>query len=185
MKARDELVQLFKGRALKKGSPHKLASGLVSNIYVNSKEITLHGPSLLVLSKILVAALAEQSDVPTLVAGVSIGGDPIVAGVILEAARQNWGLGGLLVRKEPKAHGATSGRCVEGAPPKENDRVWLLEDVVSTGASSITAAQNLLNEGYPLAGVMVLVDRQMGGLQKLRQMFEVPVIALITLAELE
>ena len=158
------VLETLKKRAVKSGVDIKLASGVRSNVYVDCKLATLHGPSL----DILGAALWERVKILSggssniFVAGVSVGGDPLVAAVLLAAHRDGRALEGLLIRKEPKAHGASSGKAVDGFPPRQDFDVFLLEDVITSGASSKKAAEFLKNEGYRLKAIVALVDREAG-----------------------
>jgi orotate phosphoribosyltransferase len=175
------VLHLLRTRALVQGVEVKLASGKPSNFYIDCKRISLHGPSLALVSQAFFEML--KVDAPSHVAGVSVGGDPLVAGVIIEAARESLEWGGLLVRKEKKAHGMSQGRAVDGVLGKETRSVWLVEDVVSTGGSSLTAARHLLEEGYPLRGIVCLVDREMGGPEMLKKELGLPVHALFRVSE--
>jgi orotate phosphoribosyltransferase len=179
------LAALLKKRSLKKGAPITLASGKVSDIYVDCKMSTLHGPSLEVIGDAMWNFLApklQRGDF--FVAGVSVGGDPLVAATLLSAARAGKELEGLLIRKEPKAHGASQGRAVDGFEPRQGVGVWLVEDVVSTGGSSLKAAQYLIKEGYQLDGILAILDREMGGIDALRKELGCEVAALLTLSQL-
>ncbi len=184
MSTKDELKKLLQERAVTKGVEIKLASGQSSSVYVNCKGVTLHGPSLRVLSKVWVDELQSLNPKPSQIAGVSVGGDPIVAGVICEAADRAWELEGLLVRKEAKKHGLSAGKAVDGSEGSSQKPVYLLEDVVSTGGSSITAAQNLLNEGYSLKGIFCIVDRQMGGGERIQSELGLPLKSIFKVGEL-
>ncbi len=179
-----KLQSLLRTRAVRTGATFVLASGQSSNVFVDCKKLSLHGPSLLELSKTVLDILGAQSPKPNVIAGVSIGGDPLVAGIILEAARQGWELEGLLVRKEVKDHGATKGRAVEGVPPQAGQTVWLVEDVVTSGKSSLDASHKLKSEGYVLSGVLCLVDRELGGVESLRNTLRVPVLSLSKLSQI-
>ncbi len=181
---KEKLKSLMKSRALRTGVEIKLASGQMSNYYINCKEVTLHGPSLKVLSEVFVSELQKISPRPSFVAGVSVGGDPLVAGVIQAAADQGWELEGLLVRKEAKNHGMSAGKAVEGAAPRAGQGVYLLEDVVSTGGSLISAAQYLTKEGYELRGVLCIVDRQMGGAEKIEAALNLKLHSIFKVEEL-
>jgi len=180
-----ELVRLFRERdAVSYPSGVKLASGKESSVYVNCKRLTLWGKSLGVLCGCLVTKLAKVDPQASAVAGVSVGGDPLVAGVLLEACRRTWPLEGLLIRKDVKKHGLSAGRHVEGCEPIKAPRVWVLEDVISTGASSLDALAKLRAEGYQPVGVLAIVDRQMGGLEKIQADGGVPAQALLSLSQL-
>lgn len=179
-----ELGELLKKRAVRKGKTITLASGRTSDIYVDCKRVTLHGASLEVVARTCVEKLLAVAPDLTHVAGVSVGGDPLVAGIILAAHGRGREMEALLVRKEKKSHGLSEGRCVEGGLPAETRSVWLVEDVVSTGGSSAKAAADLKAEGYPLKGMLCLVDREMGGVESLEARFGVPVVALLKVSEL-
>jgi orotate phosphoribosyltransferase len=184
MVQKSSVASILKSRALVKGVKVKLASGKESDFYVDCKRATLHGPSLQALSKFCVDALREFQPDLTHVAGVSVGGDPLVAGVILEAAHRGLEWSGLLVRKEKKSHGLAAGRAVDGEEGNSTKAIWLVEDVVSTGGSSLTAARHLLDEGYSLKGILCLVDRNMGGLDMLTRELRIPVKALSGIDEI-
>lgn len=180
--ANGSVLDLIRDRALVKGVEVKLASGQSSNFYVDCKRITLHGPSLKRVGEAFWARL--KSERPTLIAGVSVGGDPLVAAILIAALQDGVELSGLLVRKEKKSHGLAQGRAVDGPESTEKDSVWLVEDVISTGGSSLKAAEHLVSEGYKLKGILSLVDREMGGIQSLGQKFGVPVISLHKISEI-
>ena len=91
---------------------------------------------------------------------MAIGADPITAAVITVAGRQGKSLRGFIVRKEAKAHG--TGRDVEG-PVQAGDKVVIVEDVVTTGGSSLAAIEKLQAAGLQVQGVMAIVDRLEGG----------------------
>lgn len=178
------LIELLKTRALQKGN-FKLASGQNSTYYLDCKGVTLHGPSLQMVSAAFWAHLKTKSPQPRLVAGVSVGGDPLVAGIALEAAKEKVEVSCLLVRKEPKTHGLSVGKAVDGGIHIDpQNGVWLIEDVISTGGSSLKAANYLKAEGFKLEGILVLVDRKMGGVESLTKTLNVPVESLLTVDEI-
>ena len=76
--------------------------------------------------------------IPDAVGGMAVGADPITAAVIVLASQKGWALKGFIVRKEARRHGR--GRDVEG-PIQQGERVVILEDVVTTGASSLAAIE--------------------------------------------
>ena len=96
------------------------------------------------------------------VAGVELGGCPLASAVALTSFRHGAPLDAIYVRKDAKDHG--SRRQLEGntrLPP--GSRIALLEDVVTTGGSTLKAAAKLREAGYEVAGVVALVDRDEGG----------------------
>ena len=95
------------------------------------------------------------------VGGLTLGADPLVSGVAMVAAQQGRALDALIVRKQAKGHG--TGAWLEGPLPEQGARVTVLEDVVTTGGSSIKAVQQLREAGYRVERVVTIVDREEGG----------------------
>tara|TARA_B100000927_G_scaffold248288_1_gene211872 strand:- start:146 stop:724 length:579 start_codon:yes stop_codon:yes gene_type:complete len=151
---RDELLKLLKERSYKEGE-FTLSSGRKTNHYVNCKNVTLDGRGLAIVS----AMIAECIDEDTVaVAGLTLGADPLVSGVAMVSALNQGKLNGLIVRKESKGHGTDD--YIEGPLPPEGSRITVLEDVVTTGASSIKAVKRLRDAGYEVKRVVSIIDRQ-------------------------
>tara|TARA_R100001480_G_scaffold6710_2_gene14001 strand:+ start:642 stop:1220 length:579 start_codon:yes stop_codon:yes gene_type:complete len=151
---RDELLKLLKERSYKEGE-FTLSSGRKTNHYVNCKNVTLDGRGLAIVS----AMLAECIDEDTVaVAGLTLGADPLVSGVAMVSALNQGKLNGLIVRKESKGHGTDD--YIEGPLPPEGSRITVLEDVVTTGGSSIKAVKRLRDAGYEVKRVVSIIDRQ-------------------------
>ena len=92
------------------------------------------------------------------VAGLTLGADPLVSGVAIAAALDERTLNALIIRKEPKGHG--TGAWIEGPLPPEGSRITVLEDVVTTGGSSLKAVQKLRDAGYIVERIVTIVDRK-------------------------
>ena len=92
------------------------------------------------------------------VAGLTLGADPLVSGVALVSALDNRMVNGLIVRKQAKGHGTQA--WIEGPLPKEGTKITVLEDVITTGGSAIKAATRLRDAGYIVNRVVSIVDRQ-------------------------
>ena len=101
IKSRNEFLALLKEEAYKKGD-FKLSSGRKSEHYVNCKPVTLQGDALMFISWCMFECLDEDCDA---VGGLTLGADPLVAGVPIVAAIEERPMDGLIVRKEPKGHG--------------------------------------------------------------------------------
>ncbi len=95
------------------------------------------------------------------VAGLTLGADPLVSGVVMLAAQSGIELSGLIIRKEAKGHG--TGAWLEGPLPPKGSLITVLEDVVTTGGSSLKAVEQLRNQGYLVNQVLAIVDREEGG----------------------
>ena len=152
---KDELLELLKKYAYKKGE-YKLSSGKTSEHYVNCKPVTLSGRGLTLTSLLMLKEVNTN-----VVAGLTLGADPLVSGVSLVSALDGRLVNALIVRKEAKGHGTQA--WIEGPLPPEGTRVTVLEDVITTGGSSIKAVEKLRDAGYVVDRVVAIVDRQEDG----------------------
>ena len=157
---KNALIDLFRERALKFGD-FTLASGKKATYYLDGKQITLHSRGLKLVSEGLWELLDDQQI--DAVGGMSIGADPITAGVLSAAAEQGQDLLGFLVRKESKGHGTN--RFVEG-PVQPGMKVAIVEDVVTTGGSSLLAIERVQEFGCEVVQVLAIIDRMEGGAEK-------------------
>jgi orotate phosphoribosyltransferase len=105
--------------------------------------------------------LKQVEDDAIAVAGLTLGADPLVSGVAMAAAQHDRDLNALIVRKQAKGHG--TGAWLEGPRPQAGARITVLEDVVTTGGSSLKAVQQLREAGYEVTRIVTIVDRQEGG----------------------
>ena len=152
LKMRDELLELLKKDAYKKGE-YTLSSGKKSEHYVNCKPVTLSGRGLTLASLLML-----QEVKTSYVAGLTLGADPLVSGVSLVSALDSRLVNGLIVRKEAKGHGTQA--WIEGLLPPEGTIITVLEDVITTGGSAIKAVEKLRDAGYVVNTVVSIVDRQ-------------------------
>ena len=160
---RQLLLELLATRAYRHGN-FTLASGRTSSHYVNCKPVSLSGLGLALLSAQMLE-LVEPGAVA--VAGLTLGADPLVSGVAQAAALAGQALDALIVRKEAKGHG--TGAWLEGPLPEPGSRITVLEDVVTTGGSSLKAVMQLREAGYVVERVVTIVDRQEGGLAAMQE----------------
>ena len=154
---KENLLTLLAQQAYRFGD-FSLASGKKSSHYVNCKPVSLSGPGLLSISSLFLKQLNESDNA---VAGLTLGADPLVSGVVMLAAQSGINLSGLIVRKEAKGHG--TGAWLEGPLPPQGSVITVLEDVVTTGGSSLKAVEKLRNQGYLVNQVLAIVDREEGG----------------------
>jgi len=155
---RSALLALLAERAYRLGD-FTLASGRRSPHYVNCKPVSLSGQGLALLSAQMLELVEAEA---VAVAGLTLGADPLVSGVAVAAALSGRALDALIVRKEAKGHG--TGAWLEGPLPEAGSRITVLEDVVTTGGSSLKAVKQLREAGYVVDRVVTIVDRQEGGL---------------------
>ena len=154
---RDDFIKLLKEKAYKKGE-YTLSSGRTSEHYVNCKPVTLSGEGLLYASCCMLECVEEDS---VAVAGLTLGADPLVSGVALVSAIDEIKLDALIVRKEAKGHG--TGAWIEGPELPKGSLVTVLEDVITTGGSSIEAVKRIRDAGYKVNRVVSIIDRQENG----------------------
>ncbi|MGA2035838.1 MAG: orotate phosphoribosyltransferase [Thermoguttaceae bacterium] len=155
---REGLIALVREKALRFGQ-FTLASGRTASYYLDGKQVTLDpAGALLVAEGMLDLLLAGP--LPAAVGGMSIGADPITAAVVTMSAVRGTPLRGFMVRKEAKGHGTN--QYVEG-PVRPGETAVIVEDVVTTGGSSLQAIQRCQAFGLKIAGVLAIIDRMEGG----------------------
>jgi orotate phosphoribosyltransferase len=158
---RELLQSLIMEKSLKFGD-FTLASGKKATFYLDCRKITLDSLGAKLIGEGILELLQQRS-MPQAVGGMSIGADPITAAVITVAAFQNVPLKGFMVRKQSKGHGTN--QFVEG-PLDAGDRVVIVEDVVTTGGSSLEAIEKVEAVGATVEGVIAIIDRLEGGREK-------------------
>jgi len=154
---KENLLTLLAQKAYRYGD-FSLASGKKSPYYVNCKPVSLSGEGLLFISSLFLDQIDENDSG---VAGLTLGADPLVSGVVMLGAQSGINLSGLIVRKEAKGHGTAA--WLEGPLPPKGSVITVLEDVVTTGGSSLKAVEKLRTEGYLVNRVLAIVDREEGG----------------------
>ena len=161
---REDLLKLLKKNAYRKGD-FTLSSGKKSEHYVNCKPVTLSSDGLWMVSDLILKYVDDD-----VVAGLTLGADPLVSGACCLAAAGGHKLSGLIIRKEPKGYGTAS--QVEGPLPPKYDffkgkkvktKITVLEDVVTTGGSALKAVKVLRDLDYEVNRIVAIVDRQEGG----------------------
>ena len=154
---REALKQLILAKALKFGD-FTLASGKKASFYLDCRQITLDAQGV----RLIGAGILEQltGDLPDLVGGMAIGADPITAAILTLAGVQGLPLRGVMVRKEAKQHG--TGKLVEG-PFQSGESLVIVEDVVTTGGSSLLAIERCEEVGLKVKRVFAIIDRLEGG----------------------
>ena len=156
----------------------KLVSGQMSSFYVNCKPTSLSPRGMFLIGHLVLAALTAENLKG--VGGLTFGADPIAVATAFASELQQRPLQAFSIRKEQKDHGIV--KWIEGdiAP---GDRVAVIDDVATTGGSTIKAIERARSEGVAVVQAVILVDRQEGGLDNIRR--HVPdVTAIVTRDEL-
>ncbi len=166
MDYKKKLEELIKEKALKVADEpiFKLSSGKMSNYYLDLRTITLDPEGGYVIGNIVYEFIKDKP--VDAVGGLTLGADPIAYATAMVSYMQKNPVKPFVVRKEPKKHG--TGKQIEGNV-KKGDKVFILEDVVTTGGSSLKAAKVAQKEGLEVLGIIALVDREEGGGENIRE----------------
>ena len=172
MNARQILVAELREHALVIGDV-VLTSGQHAAYYVDAKRAILLPPGFAALGELLADQGREWS--ATAVGGLTMGADAVACAALGGGLHAK----AFFVRKEVKAHGLS--RRIEGPLLEPGDRCMVVEDVVSTGGSTIAAIDALTEEGHQICGVVTILDRLMGGAEAIAKATAAPYLALTTI----
>lgn len=154
------LVQCIRKLSYREGD-FVLASGQKSKFYVDLKATTLHPEGAYLIGRLTVRKIQEAGLQIDAVGGMSIGSDPIGTAVSLAARAEGLLWPAYIVRKDAKDHGTA--RYVEGTENfRIGARLLIVEDVCTTGGSSLKAIDRLRDAGYHPVAVLTVVDRRQG-----------------------
>jgi orotate phosphoribosyltransferase len=153
-----------------------LASGRTSQYLIDAKRAILRPAGFLALAELV----AEQASAweATAVGGMTMGADPIACAALAGGADVK----AFFVRKEPKVHAL--GRQIEGPPLTDSDRCMIVEDVVTTGASTVRAIEVVRGAGHEICGVLAICDRLAGGAEAIERAAGAPFLSLTTIDEI-
>lgn len=187
---KQRLTDLILSRSFKftKKPTFKLLSGKKSNFYFNCKPTTLNSEGMFLIGNLLYELIRKQKawNLPAgrqeikAVGGLTLGADPVATAIAYTFHIKGEPLESFVVRKEPKKHGTML--WVEGNV-KRGDKVLIIEDVITTGSSTIKAIKRARKCGLKVMGVVVLIDRQEGGKEAIEAM-NLPFKALLTKEEI-
>ncbi len=169
---RDKLLRLLVQHSFQYSAEpvFTLASGRKSHYYVNCKQTTFLSEAMPLLGQLFFEQIKaiEHRDGRQIAAvgGLTLGADPIAYAIAHHSALAGEPIQAFSVRKEPKGHGTQ--KWVEGFE-QPGARVAIIEDVVTTGASTLKAIDGALHAGFQIVKVLALVDRQEGGRQELQK----------------
>ena len=150
--ARQELLRLLAVKSFRLGE-FKLSSGGTSDYYIDCRTTTLDARGAQLTGQVFLEEIEARGWKPQAIGGLTIGADPIVVAVSVTSGKVH----GFLVRKAEKQHG--TGQRIEGYREK-GARVVIVDDVCTTGASTVQAIEAARDFGFDVAGVMCLVERE-------------------------
>ena len=160
MSVKDELKAIIRELSYEQRDV-TLASGRKSNFYFDGKQTTLHAKGGLLTGKAFWEEVKQFEGPIHGVGGLTMGADPIATATSIAAELEGQLTHAFIIRKEPKGHG--TGQWLEGRknlPP--GSRVVIVEDVTTTGGSSLKAVERAEEEGLVVLGIVTLVDREEG-----------------------
>ncbi|MEY3032454.1 MAG: orotate phosphoribosyltransferase [Planctomycetia bacterium] len=173
------LIELIEQRALKRGS-FTLASGRTASFYLDAKQVVLDAQGSMLVGRAILQRLQDLGGLPEAIGGMSIGADPITSAAVTMAGVAGLSLKGFMVRKEPKGHGMQ--RYVEG-PVEPGQRVVIVEDVTTTGGSSLLAIDRATEFGLRVERVVTVIDRLAGAAEAFADR-GIPLEPLVTIRDL-
>jgi orotate phosphoribosyltransferase len=153
----EELKELVKKDAVRFGT-FTLASGKESDIYVDMRKVTLNPRGAFLIGSLIFDLIKDKGI--DAIGGLTMGADPIATAASLMAYGKGHEISAFLVRKEKKDHGMKN--AVEG-PVRPGQKVVIVDDVITTGGSTITAIENARALGLEVVLVIAVFDRQEGG----------------------
>ena len=169
---KDRLVAELREHALVLGEV-TLTSGRTASYYVDAKRAIMRPAGFRALGELLAVEVERLG--ATAVGGLTMGADPVACAALAGGADAN----AFFIRKETKAHGLQ--RRVEGPFLTDADRCLVVEDVVTTGGSTVKAIEALQAEGRTIVGVVTVLDRLAGGGERIEAACGAPYLALTTI----
>src|SRR6266516_6306851 len=147
-----------------------LSTGVKSRYYFDCKTVALDGEGLTLIAREFLKEIEKLPVKPTAIGGLTMGADFITAAVIV-LSHQAGGkvLKGSIARKEPKKHGTR--RSIENELPR-GTRIVAIDDVITTGSSTLLACKEFEEAGYEIVGVLAVVDREQGGRKTLEDRYK-------------
>lgn len=157
---RDRLLELLRTHAFQQREV-VLSSGRTSNFYIDCKQVSLDAEGACLIGELFHALIEEVAPDAVAVGGLTLGADPLATATSVASFQRGRPRAAFIVRKEPKGHGTN--QWLETTKLPGGARVVVLEDVVTTGASTLKAIERVRLAGYSVAHAIGLVDRLEGG----------------------
>lgn len=155
------LAHLLYSKSYKEGN-FTLTSGKKSDYYFDCKQTALHPEGSYLLGKLFLELIRDSGMDVKGVGGMTLGADPLISAVTVMSYMEGFPLPGFIVRKKSKGHGTNA--FLEGmANFEQGHEVCLLEDVVTTGGTLLTACERVKDAGLDIRGIICVLDREEGG----------------------
>jgi len=191
---REQLLQVLAEKSFHLGE-FKLSSGVTSDYYIDCRTTTLSGEGSRLVARAFYEEIYNSGEKPEAVGGLTLGADPIVTAIAMLSAQRIQGraadrpgaigehfmLDGFLVRKAEKTHGTQ--QRIEGFH-KKGAKVFIVDDVCTTGASTVEAINASREFGFQVVGVLCLVEREeAGGRPNVEKAANAPFVSIFTAAQ--
>src|SRR5215470_10551775 len=157
--ARQQLLTLIAKNSFRLGN-FTLSSGQKSDYYIDCRTTTLHASGADLTGRVFLELFRQQGWHPQAIGGLTLGADPVVTAVAVISFQQGAPIHGFLVRKAEKAHGM--GQRIEGFQQKDAS-VVIVDDVCTTGGSTVQAIEAARAFGFKIIGAACLVEREEAG----------------------
>ena len=172
---RDRLLELLRRDAFQEREV-VLSSGRTSNFYIDCKQVSLDAEGACLIGELFHQVIEQVAPDAVAVGGLTLGADPLATATSLVSFQRGRPRAAFIVRKEPKGHGTN--QWLETTKLAPGARVVVLEDVVTTGASTLKAIERVRLAGLEVAHAIGLVDRLEGGREAVT--VETPLTTLFT-----
>jgi orotate phosphoribosyltransferase len=176
---RARLREILRAKSLRIGD-FILSSGKKGSYYLDCRLTTLNPHGGLLVARLILNAIRENEIKADAIGGLTLGADPIVSAVAVVSALEDTPINAFIVRKEAKAHGTQ--RFIEGYDGKPGDRVIIVDDACTSGASILKACELAEAAGYKVVATFCIVDREEGGSELIRKKY--PLYSLFTANDL-
>jgi orotate phosphoribosyltransferase len=157
---RDRLLELLRTRSYA-AREVTLSSGLISNFYIDCKQVSLDAEGAALIGELFHAVIDEVAPEAVAVGGLTLGADPLATATSVISHQRGRPRAAFIVRKEPKGHGTNA--WIESPKLAPGSPVVVVEDVVTTGAATLKAIERARGAGLDVRYAVALVDRLEGG----------------------
>jgi orotate phosphoribosyltransferase len=179
---RERLRRILSAVSVRRGQDFLLASGKRSSVYCDARLTTCRAEAMPLIGRLFLDRMRQRGWRPAAVGGLTLGADPIVIAIARESLERDGApVNAYLVRKEPKGHGMR--RQIEGLSQQPPLDVVVVDDVCTTGDSTVRAIQASREAGLNVLGAVCLVDREEGAREAIEAL-GCPFDRIFTLAEL-
>jgi orotate phosphoribosyltransferase len=179
---REKLRQLLIQLSVRRGEEFVLASGRRSNVYVDARLTSCRAEAMPLIGRVFLARMRERGWRPAAVGGLTSGADPIVVAIARESLEHGPPVNAFLVRKEAKKHGTQ--KRIEGLTESGPLDVVIVDDVCTTGGSTVKAIEASREAGFRVLGAICLVDREEGARENIEDALACPFDSVFKLRDL-